>query len=210
MMFETSKVKNYALTKDNYISVSIELSDIKTVQEKANEKATVTEAVTEEISNNIDVNDLFSDVWTKKIVHKKIKPENSKRIQEIQKKIKKVSDNSVDSIAEKVNTLDEVKTNEQKNSTSSADEVNEYLAKIQALVYQYFHVPENSEGNSVKSIIELNPLGKVIDFRILTYSANDALNAEADKIKERLKNVIFPVNPQNTTSRTVVILISKE
>jgi len=71
-------------------------------------------------------------------------------------------------------------------------------------------VPPNSAGNSVKTVIELDPLGHMTDFRILNYSANEALNSEADKIKDRLKNVVFPKNPQNRSSRTIVVLISKE
>jgi protein TonB len=177
---------------------------------KSNEKSATVQEQTKEVSKNIDVNDLFSDVWTKKIVQKQEKQVNSKRIQEIQKKIKTVESNDVKSIAEKVNNLDNITSNEQTESSSTANEVNEYLAKIQALVYQHFNVPANTQGNSIKCVIELDALGRVIDFRILNYSANMALNEEADKIKDRLKNVIFPVNPQNKSSRTTVILISKE
>lgn len=107
-------------------------------------------------------------------------------------------------------TQDSSDSDKEQKAASTAQEVNEYLAKIQAIVYQYFHVPANTQGHSVKSVIELNALGKMIDFRILNYSQSSALNAEVDKIKERLKNVVFPVNPQNRSSRTVVILISKE
>jgi protein TonB len=210
MMFQTSKIDSYALSKDNFISVSIELPTVVQSKPKENIKSATVQEETKEVSKNIDVNDLFSDVWTKKIVPKKEKEVNSKRIQEIQKKIKTVESNDVESLTEKVNNLDNVTSNEQENSSSTANEVNEYLAKIQALVYQYFNVPANTEGNSIKSVIELDALGKVIDFRILNYSANLALNEEADKIKERLRNVIFPVNPQNRSSRTIVILISKE
>jgi len=210
MMFQTSKIDSYALSKDKFISVSIELPPVVQTKPKSNEKSAVVQEETENVSKNIDVNDLFSDVWTKKIVQKKEKTVNSKRIQEIQKKIKKVESNDVKSIAEKVNNLDNVASNEQKDSSSTANEVNEYLAKIQALVYQHFNVPANTEGNSIRSVIEIDALGKVVDFRILNYSANLALNEEADKIKDRLKNVIFPVNPQNRSSRTIVILISKE
>ncbi len=209
MMFQTSKIDSYALNKDNFISVSIELPKVKQPLSKPKSQSPSVQESKQE-SKNIDVNDLFSDVWTRKIAPKKEKPVNSKRIQEIQKKIKTVESNSVESIAEKVNNLDDTTTKEQEDSVSSANEVNEYLAKIQALVYQCFHVPPNTEGYQVKSVIELNALGKVIDFRILTYSTNVALNEEVDKIKERLKDVIFPVNPQNRSSRTVVILISKE
>jgi protein TonB len=113
-------------------------------------------------------------------------------------------------MSEKVDNLDNVKTNSKNKNSSTADQVNGYLAKIQAIVYQYFQVPSNSQGNSVKTVIELNSLGKVIDFRVLTYSANESLNSEVDRIRERLKYVVFPKNPQNKSSRTIIILVSKE
>jgi len=56
----------------------------------------------------------------------------------------------------------------------------------------------------------INTLGRLVDFRILTYSENQALNDEVDKIKQRLQSVIFPINPQNKSSDTIVILRSKE
>jgi len=198
MMFNTSKVNTFALTKDNFISISLEIPKVQTKSVKKVEKAGV-------IDENININNLFSDVWTKKIVQKK--ELNSKRLSQIQKKIKTTKKNEVKSISEKV---DNVKTNSENKNSSTADQVNEYLAKIQAIVYQYFHVPSNSQGNSVKTVIELNSLGKVIDFRVLTYSANESLNSEVDRIGERLKYVVFPKNPQNKSSITIIILVSKE
>ena len=168
------------------------------------------ESSVSEIPQDVDVNDLFSDIWTKKIQKKKVQPKDSKRIKELQKKIKTTESNSVDSLSEKINDLDSAKTNEENSPTSTANEVNEYLAKIQALVYKYFNVPPNSEGYSVMAYIELSSIGKVMDFRILTYSANEALNSEVDKIRNRLQNVVFPINPQNKPFSTKVILKSKE
>lgn len=208
-LFSVKKIDAYALKKDNYISISLDVSPVPSKNKKSQD-ATPIEKVSDTPSENIDVNDLFSDVWTKKIAKKEIKKVNSKRIMQIQQKIKKVKSNSVKSISEKVNNLDDRESNQEAKSASTAHEVNEYLAKIQALVYQYFNVPANSQGNSVKTVIELNALGKVLDFRVLEYSSNSALNQEVDKIKERLKNVIFPVNPEKKSTRTVVILISKE
>ena len=198
MMFNPSKVNTFALTKDNFISISLEIPKVQTKSVKKVEKAGV-------IDENIDINNLFSDVWTKKIVQKK--ELNSKRLSQIQKKIKTTKKNEVKSISEKV---DNVKTNSENKNSSTADQVNEYLARIQAIDYQYFHVPSNSQGNSVKTVIELNSLGKVIDFRVLTYSANESLNSEVDRIGERLKYVVFPKNPQNKSSITIIILVSKE
>ena len=208
MMFAAQKDASFALSKDKFVAVSIVMP--KNIA-KFTSSVTVPTSSTKSLSQDIDVNDLFSDVWTQKIKPKPKKKEvNSKRIQDIAKKLKTADKNSVDSLAEKMEKLDLKESDKNEQQASTANEVNEYLAKIQAIVYQYFNVPPNSEGHSVKTVIELDPFGHMTDFRILNYSANEALNAEADKIKERLKNVVFPKNPQHKSSRTIVVLISKE
>ncbi|MEA3370563.1 MAG: TonB C-terminal domain-containing protein [Campylobacterota bacterium] len=210
MMISSSDTPQYALKKDNYISISMDIQAKSSQSAKKSVKPTPVESSVSEIPQDVDVNDLFSDVWTKKIEKKKAKPKDSKRIKELQKKIKTTETNSVESLSEKISDLDNTKSDEEYSPTSTANEVNEYLAKIQALVYRYFNVPPNSEGYSVLAYIELNSIGKVMDFRILTYSSNEALNAEADKIKDKLKSVVFPVNPQSKSFGTKVILKSKE
>ena len=209
-MISSSNINEYALEKDNYISISMDIQPKSSKSAKKSLQPTPVESSVSEMPQDVDVNDLFSDVWTKKIQKKKIQPKDSKRIKDIQKKIKTTQANSVESISEKFNELDNSKLNEENSPSSTANEVNEYLAKIQALVYRYFNVPPNSEGYSVMAYIELNSIGKVMGFRILNYSANDALNAEVDKIKDRLKSVVFPINPQNKSFSTKVILKSKE
>ena len=212
MMFTPSKIDTFALKKNDFISISLEVQELKVSSSKKIETVSTPESSEIDTEKNIDINNLFSDVWTKKITKKEepTKKVNSHRLAEIQKKIKTTQENQVESISEKLTKLDSIKTDTTDNSSSSAEQVNEYLAKIQAIVYQHFHVPQNSEGSSVKTVIELNALGKVIDFRILRYSDNEALNSEADNIAKRLKYVVFPRNPQNRSSRTVVILVSKE
>ena len=212
MLFKPSKMNSFALKKDNFISISLEIPKQNSPQQQKQEQAASVSEPVVTPKKNIDINNLFSDVWTKKITPKKesVKKQNPRKFLELQKKIKTSKENDVKSISEKVNNLDSVKTNKDSAASSTAQEVNEYLAKIQAIVYQYFSVPANSEGNSVKTVIELNSLGKVLDFRVLNYSTNSALNAEVDKIKNRIKHVIFPKNPENRSSRTIVILISKE
>jgi len=213
MLFSKQEVQTFALKKDNFISISIvEPKITKTVVPPKVEKAQPVAEPVEEPAKPVDINNLFSDVWTKKIDYKKEerpKPKNNRRLLEIQKKIKVAQREKDDSLLKKVQAATAGKKS-QEDAVSTAKRVNEYLAKIQAIVYQYFHVPPNSEGNSVKTVIELDAFGKVLDFRILNYSANDALNEEADKIKSRLLHVTFPKNPKNESSRTVVILISKE
>ncbi len=208
MMFVVKKDTSYGLTKQKFIAVSVVMP--KNIA-KLTSSVSLPQSTSKSVSQDIDVNDLFSNVWTQKIKpQNKPKKVNSKRIQDIAKKVKTAQKNQVNSIAQKIENLDVQESQKNESQASSADEVNEYLAKIQAIVYQHFNVPPNSAGNSVKTVIELDPLGHMKDFRILTYSANEALNAEADRIKERLQNVIFPKNPQNRSSRTIVVLISKE
>jgi len=211
MLFINKESKIYALKKDKFISVSIVMPNKKTSHHKSSKSAVVIPQSIKKISKekDIDVNELFSDVWTPNISQKKQKI-NSKRVEHITQKLQTAKKNKVESLTKKIEESQIDKSEQKSENQSMANEVNEYLAKIQAIVYQHFNVPANSEGNSVKTVIELDPLGRMKDFRILSYSANAALNEEADKIKERLKNVVFPVNPQHKSSRTIVVLISKE
>lgn len=188
--------KTFALKKANFISVSLSTVDLKssTYTPRRAVKSTKLE------KKNIDINNLFNDVWTRKIkkTQKKKTQQDSRRLLEIQKKIKIKNSNNLKTIHKAI------------KSNSTADEVNEYNARIQAIIYQYFSVPSNSQGHRVKSVIELSAIGKVIDFRILTYSAHEGFNNEVDKIKSRIKDVVFPLSPEKKTTRTIILLISKE
>ncbi|WP_457744742.1 TonB C-terminal domain-containing protein [Sulfurimonas sp.] len=211
MLFQVKDMKTYGMKKKNYISISINVAPVKKVSKKATSVQSKIESSVKSKSKNINVNSLFDDVWTQKIQHKKIqKKKNSKRINEIQKQLKLKENNHVESIEKSMDKFAENKKDDQNSTSSTANEVNEYLAKIQAIVYKHFNVPQNSEGNSVKTVIELGAFGKVLDFRVLTYSSNEALNNEVDKIKDRLKNVVFPINPDGKITKTIVILVSKE
>ncbi len=215
MMFSSKPASIFALQKDKFISVSIEIPVEKTKEKRVTKsKQQVVDAVDIPVEDSeIDIDDLFSDVWTQKIKKNQPKPKtiNKRRIQEIQKKIAIKKDNKVQTISDKMVEISnsELKNNMQ-DSASTANEVNEYLAKIQALVYKYFHPPQNSQGHSVKAVINLSSIGKVLDFRILNYSANSGLNDECDKIKVRLMSVIFPINPQNKSGNYIIILKSEE
>ncbi len=201
MLLQPSKIKNYALHKNNFVSISLENIVTKSVAKKKSRIKKVHPLVkpVDIPSENIDVNNLFSDVWTKKISKKKPKPQDIKRLAQLSQQVP---------LSQKNEHL--TKEKEDVPTSSNAQEVNEYFAKIQAIVYEHFNVPPNSQGNSVKVVIELSSIGKLIDFRILNYSANDALNEEARRIKKRLLHVVFPIHPENKSTKTIVILTSKE
>ena len=228
MMFAPSKVKTFALKKDTYISISITMPTLEMKKDTKNIKSEKLKDVSTQSSvpkikktvpKNLNVEDLFNDVWTKKITIKKEKPKpkrvekkliNPKVLKEIEKKIKTLDLNDKKSISENIEKIEKSVKNKKESSSSNATEINEYLAKINALVYRYFNPPQNTQGHSVKAVIELTAFGKVTDFRILSYSANDTLNKECDKIRERLVRIVFPLNPKNKSSTTIVILTSKE
>jgi len=213
MLFSSNNIKTFALKKDNYISVSLDFSMPKIHKHKKNIKSDI--KINNSISTpdeEVDVGNLFNNVWTKSIDKKKTKKKktNNKRLQEIQKRVKTLKNNDVKDISKIVEDMDKVSSDEKDVSASTSNEVNEYLAKIQALVYEHFFPPQNSQGYSVKAVIELNSIGKVMDFRILNYSANTGLNEECDRVKNRLMGVVFPINPQNRSGNYIIILTSKE
>ncbi|MDA7817749.1 TonB C-terminal domain-containing protein [Sulfurimonas sp.] len=193
-----NRTTSFSLNKDDFIAVSINLTS-KNFKQRYYDK------------NDVNIDNMFSDLWTQGVKKQKETPKNDNKrvLQQIEKKIKTVDKNSVKSVSDLFDTLDTSKS-EDNTKKSTGNEVNEYLAKIQAIVYKHFFPPQNSQGNSVKSVIELNAIGKVIDFRILNYSANNALNNECDKIKSRLLNTVFPKNPDNVSGTYIITLTSKE
>lgn len=98
---------------------------------------------------------------------------------------------------------------EKEKQAEELQKIIEYRSMIQALVYKYFNPPENSQGNTVEAVLELGAFGKFLDFKILTYSSNDALNKECDNMKNRLEHVPFPDNPDNKSVKLMIILASE-
>ncbi len=210
MMFSSTKINTYALKKDNFISISLETVNIATKPQKKETIVPQKELQSVPEVKEVDIGNLFSDVWTKdiKIKKKKKKVTNNKRLDLIKKKIKTKDKNNNIPKSEKIMKSESDLISDKAKKSSSGDEVNEYLAKIQAIVYKYFYPPNNSQGHTVKAIIELSAIGKVLDFRVLTYSSNQALNEECDKIQARLLGVLFPSNPQSQSSSTIVNITS--
>jgi protein TonB len=211
-LFSPKKIDSFALKKDNFISVSIVMPKVESQKAKKEVSAPTEEAPVIPEPKKVDIDDLFSEVITKDIKKDKPKekPKDNKRVENTQKKLKVAKENNASKIAKKLDKSVSKSADEEKSAASTSPEVNEYLAKIQGLVYEHFNPPPNSQGNSVKAVIQLSPIGKVLDFRILTYSGNSELNKECDQIKDRLMSVIFPINPENKTQNNIVILRSEE
>ena len=217
-MFLSSKSPTYGMTKKNYISISLQnepfekkvakkaSSKTKTIKQKKKKKKK--RSSVDSVSEDVDVDSLFDNVWTKKVDTKvkKTKKIDAKRIAEIQKSVDMEEYTASHKPHANATAKDKGGDSKTKKNTSSGEEVNEYLAKIHAIVYDHFFPPANTQGYEVKAVIELSPLGKVLDFRILNYSPSEALNQEADNIKERLRTILFPKNPHAQSARVVIIL----
>ena len=209
MLMSNPEIKSYALKKDNYISISLDVVIPQTIKNaKVQEKKI--ESISEEIENDLSIDDLFSDVTTKTITKKKIDKIDNKRFQEITKRVKTAKLNKVDSMNEKINSIQDSNIAKVTKQSSTADEVNEYLARIQAIIYENFNPPQNTQGKSAKVIIELSAIGKMLDFRIAKPSDNEDFNKELNKIKNRLQGVLFPSNPNNENFRLITIITSKD
>ena len=111
MLFSSNKINSFALQKDNYISISLDISlpQIKTYTKNIKTKTEVNDAVVLP-DQEVDVDNLFSDVWTKsiKIKKQKKKKTDNKRLQEIQKRVKTITDNDVKDISEIVKNIDKI------------------------------------------------------------------------------------------------------
>ena len=211
-LFKQQKSITYALEKKTYISISLE--KLPTPKRKKQKKSTTQKKpksikkpkrdVVDAEVGDVSVDSLFSNVWTKKIDTrvKKKKKVDAKRLAAIQKSVE------VNEAEEKepLKQLEKQTKKESAKSSSSGDEVNKYRAKIHSIIYAHFYPPQNSQGNIVKVVIELSPLGKVMGFRVVEYSQNEALNEEAKSIQERIATVMFPKNPDNKSVRVMIVL----
>ncbi len=207
MLYFEKKARSFGLEKNK--SYKISLADIKLPAQKHKHKKKIKRnKVDAKNFENVDVNNLFSNVWTKKVDIKKTK---TKRVSPDKDLSNLEKDIDIDKIIKKKN-IDFVDKNEKKDfkKSTSSEDVNKYLAKIQSVVYRYFYPPANSAGFKVVVYIKISALGRVLDFRILNYSGNEELDSEADKIKQRLRDVVFPKNPDNKTAELKIELIPEE
>ncbi len=223
MLIKSDQVKSYALKKDDYIAVSINLpvkkpsrNDTKKPSPKPVVKPKPVEPPKAEAPQTVtDVSSLFSDVWTQKVSSKpkkKVIKVDSKRLSAIEKRIKTTKTEKSLAASQKIKKLDLKRPSAELvgSSSSSASEVNEYLARIQAFVYEHFYPPMNSEGNSAKIRIWLDRFGRMKDYRVLAPSGSPSFNSEVDVLKKRLKSVNFPRHPKREAITIDIILTAEE
>ncbi len=227
VIFHKSTIDTFAMQKDNYISVSLNMDVVIPTQNdakpdpKPSPEAEIIpepepEPVVEEIEStpepvNTDVSSLFDDVWTQSAdtkVEKKVEKVDTKRLAAIEKRIKTKETKKTQKASDTIKTLELVKPSIEVvgASVSTAPEVNEYLAKIHGQVKAKFYPPASSEGESAKVRVTLDANGNVTGYRVLVYSGSNIFNEEVDRLHSRLKRMTFPENPDGKSISLVIIL----
>jgi len=215
----TPKIEQFAMMQSNVINVSIAISETKATEQSDPEPSvTPTEPEVAQEPNEVvksepipEISDLFSQVKTEKSPKKR--EDDSKRRDDLNALEKELLEKKeTPRFSDKVNkvTLAKpfVKVIPQGGSTGPL--VNEFHAKIQGLVYTYFRPPSGSAGEVARVRMSISASGKLISYRILSYSRNSSFNSEIDWLKERLNSIHFPEHPDGKDAVLEFILTAKE
>ena len=220
LLIGVERIHSYALKKSSAVTVSLSELPIQTSKTQNEPKPLPQpekEVVSQEQPSAVeDISSLFSNVKTEKIVRKK-RAEQSKtvdtnRIASLQTRLKKAAKRAPSATAEKVKKLSLVRPSVPGGgaAVSGGEEVNRYYAKIQAIIYDNFFPPANSEGAVAKIRIWLSPSGRLKDFKVIRHSGEPLFDREVSLLEKRLKTVTFERNPQEKETVLDVSLISKE
>ncbi|WP_310440805.1 TonB C-terminal domain-containing protein [Sulfuricurvum sp.] len=212
-------IEHFAMKESEYVSVSLmepTTAEIQTSTEALNapEKAEpepVEEKPIVEEEEIPEISDLFSQVKVDR-TPKKIREESKHREQlsALEKEILEKKDSP--RFSDKVSKVDLVKPSVKMvtQSGSSGPIVNEYHAKIQGLVYTYFRPPAGTVGEVARVRMSIGASGKLISYKVITYSGNRSFNSEVEWLKDRLVSVRFPEHPEGKDAILEFILTAKE
>lgn len=218
-VLHSSKPDAFAMKKSDVIFVSLEdtlartpevMSPSVPVVQKPLEEVEKTSAVPTSAKEMVPaIDDLFATV---KSVKSKPKPiDNSKQVSELNALEEKVLTTKRDTkFFDKVKTLELAKSGVKMVSSSTGPAVNEYNAKIQGIIYANFHPASGTEGFAARVRILLSSNGRLLSYRVVSYSGNAVFNAEVDWLKERLRQVGLPQHPQGEEAVFEIILTAKE
>lgn len=211
------KTEQFAMVHSNVINVSIAISETNAM-EQSDPEPTIAPAETDQKQNDsleaepvAEISDLFAQVKTEKS-SKKLQDDSKRRddLNELEKELleKKETPRFSDKVNKVTLAKPSVKVIPQGGSTGPL--VNEYHAKIQGLVYTYFRPPPGSAGQVARVRMSISASGKLIGYRIISYSGNSSFNNEVDWLKERLSAIRFPEHPDGKDAVLEFILTAKE
>ncbi|HLD23007.1 MAG TPA: TonB C-terminal domain-containing protein [Sulfuricurvum sp.] len=204
------------MTQSEYVSVSIMEPNAETQKnsepQPSEESAPVQEeeriAEPEPIP---EISDLFSQVKAEKSTKKP--KEDTKRTDELNALEKELRERKESPrFSDKVSKVELVKPSVKMipQGGSSGPLVNEYHGKIQALVYTYFRPPSGTAGEAARIRMKISAEGKLISYKVMSYSGNGSFNGEVDWLKDRLTSIRFPEHPDGKDAVLECILTAKE
>jgi protein TonB len=214
------KIEQFALTKSQFISVSIEINDKKVTEKSEPEPQVssskpISEPVIEEPTvkpkSIPEISDLFSKVKPEKIEKKpREEAKRNEQLNALEKEL--LTHKEASRFTDKVNKVDLVKPSIKMivQGGSTGPLVNEYHAKIQALVYTYFRPPAGTAGEVARVRMNISASGKLIGYKVISYSGNSPFNSEVDWLKDRLNSIRFPDHPDGKDTVLDFILTAKE
>lgn len=219
------KTQQFAMIQSDVINVSIALSEIKAPEaatsepesqpqsemqppQPSHEQAEASKPAVEPVAQ---ISDLFAQVKPDKTPKKE--RDDPKRLEQLNALEKEVINRKENArISDKVNNLElakpSVKVVAQGGSTGPL--VDKYYATIQAMVRSYFHPPAGTAGEVAKVRMNFNASGKLVSYRVISYSGNGTFNNEVDWLKDRLSSVRFPEHPDGKEAVLDFILTAKE
>lgn len=218
VLLAQKETKSYGLKKDQFVSVSLEM--ISPTPSKSHKDMTQpmppkqeAKSVSKPEASKADISSLFSNVSAQKIVYKKEAPAKTiddRQLAQIQKRIQPTQKRE-STLSDKIDSLEKATApSGGKPSASSADEVDAYMAEIQAIVYERFFPPPNTEGQVAIVRIWVDANGKLKDWRVISYAGNTFFNQEVDRIESRITTIAFPKNPKGISMSIDIKLVAKE
>jgi len=210
------KIDQFAMIKSDIINVSIAISESKETEQPSDESVVSSEISEPAIKEDKvvapepvpEISDLFAQVKPDKTPKKKL--EENKQLSALEKEVLERKDSP--RFSDKVNKVElakpSVKMIPQGGSTGPL--VNEYHAKIQALVYTYFRPPSGTVGEAARVRMKISASGKLISYKVISYSGSGSFNGEVDWLKDRLNAVRFPEHPDGKDAVLECILTAKE
>lgn len=211
------KIQQFAMTKSDVINVSIAVSDTKESMQTPPEPARVPlkpdqvqkeEEPTAQPEPVPEISDLFSEVKPQKVAK-----EDNKRQEQLNKiENELLTKRETPRFSDKVSKVELAKPSIKMvvQGGSSGPLVNEYHAKIQGLVYTYFHPPSGTAGEVARVRMNISASGKLTGYKVLRYSGNISFNSEVDWLKDRLSAIRFPEHPEGKDTVLEFILTAKE
>lgn len=215
------KIEQFAMIKSDVINVSIAVSETKASEQSTSVASSPSPTVPDMVQKAEskaesevepetvpEISDLFSEVKAQKTTK-----EDTKRQEQLNRLENEIlTRKDTPRFSDKVSKVDiakpSVKMVVQGGSTGPL--VNEYHAKIQGLVYTYFHPPTGTAGEVARVRMTISSSGKLIGYKVLRYSGNGTFNGEVDWLKDRLNSIRFPEHPEGKDAVLEFILTAKE